>query len=45
MSLEDTGEKLEDWRRRYSEDRPHRAIGYTIPSALYCLDEPSRPPS
>ncbi len=29
MSLADTKEKLEDWRRHYNEDRPRSAIGHT----------------
>ncbi|SCY15938.1 putative transposase [Paracoccus tibetensis] len=35
MSLADAREKLEDWRRHSNEDRPHSAIGYTVPIALH----------
>lgn len=33
MSLADAREKLEDWRCRSNEDRPHGAIGYNVPIA------------
>lgn len=33
----DAAEKLEDWRRDYSDDRAHSTIGYNIPSALHFL--------
>jgi putative transposase len=34
LSLADTREKLEDWRRNYNEQRPHSAIGNKVPAAL-----------
>jgi putative transposase len=34
LTLADAREKLEDWRRYYNEDRPHSAIGYSVPIAL-----------
>jgi putative transposase len=34
MSLADTAEKVEAWRRDYNEQRPHSAIGNQVPAAL-----------
>jgi putative transposase len=34
MTLADTAEKLETWRRDYNEQRPHNAIGNKVPAAL-----------
>lgn len=34
LSLADTEEKLEAWRRDYNEHRPHSAIGNNVPVAL-----------
>ncbi|MGR3815749.1 MAG: integrase core domain-containing protein [Cognatishimia activa] len=34
-SLADAGKKLENWRRHYSNDRPHCEIGYNAPNALH----------
>jgi len=38
MSLEDAGEKLEDWRKYYNEQRPHGAIGQKTPISLVRRD-------
>lgn len=35
MSLADAQEKPETWRRHDNEDRPHSAIGYSVPIALH----------
>lgn len=35
LSLADSREKLETWRRYYNEERPHSAIGYNVPIALH----------
>ncbi|RBP86052.1 putative transposase, partial [Rhodobacter sp. 140A] len=45
MSLADAGEKLEDWRRHYNDDRPHSAIGYNVPSALHFPGDATSPSS
>lgn len=34
LNLADAAEKLEAWRRDYSEPRPHGAIGNEVPAAL-----------
>jgi len=34
LSLADTAEKLEAWRRDYNGQRPHGAIGNNVPAAL-----------
>ncbi|MEQ8693709.1 MAG: transposase, partial [Gammaproteobacteria bacterium] len=34
LTLADTAEKLEGWRRDYNEQRPHSAIGNNVPAAL-----------
>lgn len=44
MSLADTAEKLEVWRRDYNEERPHSAIGNNVPAALMKLPCASSPP-
>ena len=44
MSLADTAEKLEAWRRDYNEERPHSAIGNNVPAALMKLPGASSPP-
>ena len=44
MSLADAVEKLKNWRRHYTDDRPHSAIGYNIPSALHFPGGVSSPP-
>jgi putative transposase len=38
MSLPNVREKLEAWRRRYNEDRPHSAIGYNVPIVMHYPD-------
>jgi putative transposase len=43
MSLEDAREKLEDWRRYYSEQRPHGAIGQKTPISLVRRDGTPKP--
>ena len=43
MSLADTVEKLEAWRRDYNEERPHSAIGNNVPAALMKLPDASSP--
>lgn len=35
LTLADSREKLETWRRYYNEERPHSAIGYNVPIALH----------
>ncbi|WP_211659330.1 integrase core domain-containing protein, partial [Paracoccus indicus] len=45
MSPSDAGEKLEDWRRHYNDDRPHSAIGYNVPSVLHFLGDATSPSS
>ncbi len=35
LTLADSCEKLETWRRYDNEDRPHSAIGYNVPIAMY----------
>ncbi|WP_320203887.1 IS3 family transposase [Agrobacterium rosae] len=35
LTLADSREKLETWRRYYNEDRPHSAIGYNVPIAIH----------
>ncbi len=34
-SLDDARSKMEDWRRYYNEERPHRGIGQNVPIQLY----------
>jgi putative transposase len=34
LSLADSREKMEDWRRYYNEDRPHGALGHKLPISL-----------
>ncbi|MBB1492728.1 transposase [Paracoccus sp. MC1862] len=45
ISLADAAEKLENWRGRYNDDRPHSAIEYKVPSALHFPDGLTSPPS
>ena len=35
LTLADSREKLEHWRRDYTEVRPHSAIGYNVPIAFH----------
>lgn len=35
MRLADAREKLESWRRDYTEVQPHSAIGYNVPADLH----------
>ena len=35
LTLADSREKLETWRRYYNGERPHSAIGYNVPIALH----------
>ena len=35
LTLADSREKLETWRRYYNEERPHSAIGYNVPINLH----------
>ena len=35
LTLADSREKLETWRRYYNEELPHSAIGYNVPIALH----------
>ena len=35
LTLADSREKVETWRRYYNEDRPHSAIGYNLPIAIH----------
>lgn len=35
LTLADSREKLDTWRRYYNEERPHSAIGYNVPIALH----------
>lgn len=44
LTLEDAREKLENWRRHYSEDRPRSAIGDNVPIALNNPDGVASPP-
>ncbi|WP_373432866.1 integrase core domain-containing protein [Mesorhizobium sp. LSHC412B00] len=43
LTLADSREKLEDWRRYYNEVRHHRAIGYNVPVALQNLGGAASP--
>ncbi|OSQ46041.1 transposase [Thalassospira alkalitolerans] len=43
MSLADSREKLENWRRHYNEDRPHSAIGYKVPILLHYPGDVTNP--
>jgi len=45
MSLADSREKLDTWRRDYNEVRPHSAIGYNFPAAIHNPDGSASPPS
>ncbi|TQS70246.1 transposase [Rhodobacteraceae bacterium] len=45
MSLAAAREKWEDRRRHYNEDRPHSAIGYKVPFAIYYPDRVTSPSS
>ncbi len=45
MSLADAREKLADWLRHYKEDRPHSAIGYSVPVAMHFPDGAASPQS
>lgn len=35
LTLADSREKLETWRRYYNEDRPHSSIGYKVPIDMH----------
>ncbi len=43
MSLDDAREKVEAWRRRYNEDRPHSALGSLAPREFAALSGRARP--
>lgn len=43
LTLADSREKLEDWRRYYNKVRPHSAIGYNVPIALQNLGGAASP--
>lgn len=43
LTLADTREKLDLWRRDYNEVRPHSAIGYNVPISLQNLDDVTSP--
>lgn len=43
LTLADSRENLEDWRRYYNEVRPHSAIGYNVPIALQNLGGAASP--
>lgn len=43
LTLADSREKLEDWRRYYNEVRPHSAIGYNVPISLQNLGGAASP--
>ena len=45
MSLADAQKKLEDWRKYYSEERPHGAIGQSTPIMSLNHDGAASPPS
>jgi putative transposase len=45
LTLADAAEKLEDWRRYYSEVRPHGVIGHKVPISLLNPDGSTSPPS
>lgn len=45
MSIADSREKLDTWRRDYNEVRPHSAIGYNVPAAIHNPDGSASPPS
>lgn len=45
MSLAETREKPEDQQRHDNEDRPHRAIGCTVPIAMHHRDGVTSPSS
>ena len=38
MSLADSHEKLNLWRKDYTEVRPHSAIGYNVPISIHYPD-------
>jgi putative transposase len=42
MSLEDTREKVESWRRDYNEERPHSSLGNATPEAFAAQIEPQK---
>lgn len=43
LTLADAHEKLEDWRKYYNEDRPHRAIGNVPPAAFMTAGSATNP--
>ena len=45
LTLADSREKLETWRRYYNEERPHSAIGYNVPIDLHNPGGATSPPS
>lgn len=45
LTLDDARAKLEDWRRYYNEERPHRAIGQSPLITLLNHDGVAIPPS
>ena len=44
MGPEDARQKMEDWRRDYTEQRPHSAIGNKRPIELLNWPAVARPP-
>jgi putative transposase len=40
LSLEDAGEKIEEWRQDYNENRPHSSLGNVSPEEFAALDRP-----
>ncbi len=45
LTLADSREKLETWRKYYNEERPHSAIGYNVPIDLHNPGGATSPPS
>lgn len=43
--LADAAEKMEDWRRYYNGERPHRAIGNKVPISFINRDGATGLPS
>jgi putative transposase len=40
LSLEDAGEKIEEWRKDYNVNRPHSSLGNVSPEEFAALDRP-----
>ena len=45
LNLADAGQKMEDWRKYYNEERPHGAIGQKPPIWLLNYDGAASPPT